>query len=419
VGHTKRLASATLEPMRRLLSAMTFTVLAACGTPTQANPGSGAPGVVIPPFGRMSTTVDPGAALHVAGDTTPTDTRAPTTSSSIARTNASTSTTSAPTSTSTSTSTTSTTAPTPITLPPPEPMPTLDAVVARLGTGNLAVSVSVWREGWPIYQRAVGQRVDGAAVTSSTPFVQASVSKVLTSVTVARLAARGRIELDAAPPWSAMGLAHHPQWETVSVRELIAHESGLPIAPDAWFDARGSCATPLVELLAEPPTQRRGEWTYSNGNYCALGLLLEHVTGERYDVATRRLLLEPANVFGGHLSVDGLRSDDAPYPLGVQRLDRLGAAGQWLLSTDEVAAALSTVTRRDLRALTGPGIFRDMFGWGHTGTVDGAKSCAWVLDDLDAVVVATVSGNRPARGSWLCAEVLPAVISDLSAPRGN
>lgn len=289
----------------------------------------------------------------------------------------------------------------------------------RLTPGNLAVSISVWRDGAPVYRRAAGARVDGAPVTTTSPFVQASVSKLVTALTVVRLAHAGLVDLDSSPPWRQMGLSPHPDWGTVTVREFLAHESGLPSAPDVWFDERGSCAAPLVVLLGQPPSNRRGEWTYSNGNYCVLGLLTEHVAGERYDAVARRLVLAPAGVEGGHLTVDGLQPHDAPYPLGVGRLDRLGAAGQWLLSTDDVAAALGATTRRDLRDLRTPAIFRDMFGWGHTGTVDGAKSCAWVLERGHTVVVATVSGNRPARGSLLCADVVPATVTDLIAARDD
>lgn len=293
-------------------------------------------------------------------------------------------------------------------------MPTLDGVVADLARGNLAVSVSVWRDGHPLYRNAVGTRIDGQPVDPTTPFVQASVSKVLTALTVVRLAATGRLDLDSPPPWDDMWLPHHPDWDTVTVHELMTHESGMPIAQNTWFDQRGSCALTLTALLADPPTSRRGEWTYSNGNYCALGLLVEHLTGERYDVATRRLVLDPAGAKGGHLTTDGLRADDAPYPLGVERLDRLGAAGQWIMSTDDVAAVMSDVTRADRREWRPPAVLTDMFGWGHTGTIDGAKSCAWVLERGRTVVVATISGNRPVRGSLLCAGVIPAVIVDLA-----
>lgn len=343
----------------------------------------------------------------------PTTTTSTTTTSTTTTTITTTTPTPTPTTTSTSSTTSTTSTSTTVVAPAPMDLPTLEVAAARLGSGNRAASVSVWRDDVPVFQRAYGTTNAGDPATTATPFVQASVSKLVTALTVARLAERGRVDIDAPVPWSDMGIPHVAGWETVTVAELMGHTSGMPIAADAWFDTRGPCADPLTYLLAVPPQSFRGEWTYSNGNYCALGLLVEHLTGERYDEAARRLVLDPAGVTGGHLTIDGARPGDAPYPLGVERLDRLGGAGQWIMSTDDVAAMLGHVSDDDLTRLTGPGIFFDQYGWGHTGTVDGAKSCAWTVEGGRTVIVATIAGNSPAKGSWVCAEVIPALATDL------
>ena len=46
--------------------------------------------------------------------------------------------------------------------------------------------------------------------------------------------------------------------------------------------------------------------------------------------------------------------------------------------TGEELKEQGVVTAADLTTLRPPGIISDQYGWGHTGTVDGAKSCAWV-----------------------------------------
>ena len=74
---------------------------------------------------------------------------------------------------------------------------------------------------------------------------------------------------------------------------------------------------------------------------------------------------------------------------------------------------LDSVTPADLQTLRFPGIITDQYGWGHTGTVDGAKSCAWTMEGGRTVIVATVSGGRPATGGKLCDLVIPALASDL------
>ena len=77
---------------------------------------------------------------------------------------------------------------------------------------------------------------------------------------------------------------------------------------------------------------------------------------------------------------------------------------------------LAAATPEDRLTLAYPAIFTDQYGWGHTGTVDGAKSCAWVMQDGRTVIVATVAGNAPSTGGKVCDFVLPALAGDIATP---
>jgi len=273
--------------------------------------------------------------------------------------------------------------------------------------------VSVHREGVAPWGLAAGRQADGALVTPDTTFVTASVSKLVTALSVARLVADGRLTTAAVVPWEALGLVRDPQWDDVTVRELLDHTSGMPVNTKSWLDDPGPCSIPLQEAVLAPPTVERTEWRYSNGNYCALGMLVEALTGQALDEAAYDLVFTPAGVTGPYLSTDGIRADSAPSPRGVARLARLGGAGSWLASTDDIVTMLDSVTEADREVLRWPGIILDQYGWGHTGTVDGAKACAWVLEDGRTTVAAFVSGPRPATGGTVCDVVLPALATDL------
>jgi D-alanyl-D-alanine carboxypeptidase len=291
--------------------------------------------------------------------------------------------------------------------------PFLNAAFDALVGGNDAVSVTVLRGGEPVFRRASGSTNGGDPVTSDTPLVLASVSKLVTALSIARLVESGDLALDDDVPWDELGIAHDPAWDDVTVQELLLHSSGMPVARESWLNEPGSCAIPLANALAAPPRGHRGRWTYSNGNYCALGLLVEHVTGRPIDDAVYELVFEPARITGPHLTTDGPQLDDGPYREGLARFDRLGGAGNWVASTDDIATMLTTVTTADRDALMWPGVIVDQYGWGHTGTVDGAKACAWVLDGGYTIVVAVVAGNRPATGGKVCDAVVPALAADL------
>ena len=274
------------------------------------------------------------------------------------------------------------------------------------------------RDGRSVLQRAWGATIDGAPATADSPMVVASVGKLLTALMIARLDETGSIDVDAPMPWADIGTPAHPGWSDVTVRELLAHTSGMAVVRRDWFDGGLDCAAFLPFLLDRPPTSTRGDWTYSNGNYCALGLLVEQVTGLPLDAAAQALLFDPVGATGVHLTTDGQRPTDVGYRLGVERLSRLGGAGTFVVSTDDLAAVLAALTPADRRVLTWPGVIVDQYGWGHTGSVDGAVSCAWVLEGGRTVVAATVAGGTPATGGDVCDRVVPALAEDLGVGQG-
>lgn len=394
-----------------LLLAMALLASSACASDPVS--GTGAPdstteSATAPTDSPLPTDATPTTGATALPTTTdrPTTTDTPATSSTV-----------------TTTGTTTLPATTTTLGPPPVlgPYPALTAAVTALVADNAAISVSLRRVGAEPLDATWGRRVDGGPITVDTPFVIASVSKLITALSVARLAEQGRLAVDAPVPWDAMGVAHDPAWDGVTVRELLDHTSGMPINRRSWLDQPGSCAIPLAAAVAVPPTPTRGEWTYSNGNYCALGLLVEVVTGRALDEAADELVFGPLGITGPYLSTDGHRADSAPFPhpLGIRRLDRLGGAGSWLASSADLATMLGAVTAADLTTLQWPGIIVDQYGWGHTGTVDGAKACGWMLEQGRTVLVAIVAGDTPATGGQVCDRLVPALAADLGLWAGE
>jgi D-alanyl-D-alanine carboxypeptidase len=271
----------------------------------------------------------------------------------------------------------------------------------------------VIRDGVPIVARATGPTIGGSPANSNSPMVVASVSKLVTAIAVGRLEQAGLLDIDAPVPWALLGLAPHPGWNGVTARELLRHAAGMPVVRTSWFTGEGDCRSYLPTLMAGPPAGHRGVWTYSNGNFCALGILVETVTGLRLDAALDALVFGPAGVSGAHLTTDGQRPEDIAYHRGVARLSRLGGAGSLIVSTDSIAGALAALGPADHETLRLPSGFVDQYGYGYTGTVGGAVACAWVLEGGRTVVAATVSGERPSTGGAVCDLVEPAIAADL------
>lgn len=279
--------------------------------------------------------------------------------------------------------------------------------------------MTVLRDGVPIFAAASGPTIDGAQATSDSPMVVASVSKLITAMTIARLHQQGLIDVDAPVPWGLLKISPDPAWSDVTIRQLVTHTSGMPVVRTSWFDGQGDCASFLPSLIDEPPTEHRGRWTYSNGNYCALGLLVARIAELPLDQAVQQFVFDPVGAEGLHLTTNGELPNDVLHAPGLARLSRLGGAGAFIVSTHDLAAVVDATTDADRDVLAWPGVTTDQYGWGHTGTVSGAKSCAWMLEFGRTTVVATIAGNSPDTGGAVCDIIVPAIAADLNIPGGR
>jgi len=165
----------------------------------------------------------------------------------------------------------------------------------------------VWRDDEVALRRAwgVADRETGSAMSAGALQPIYSVSKQFTAALILRLAAQGRVELDAPvgrylPEW----FADEP---ALRVRHLLRHTSGLPDfvampAARAIEQAAPGLHSPGAILDLVDPLPRRfppgARHAYSNSNYTALALIAERVSGRPFDRAQRELLLQPLGLDG-------------------------------------------------------------------------------------------------------------------------
>ncbi len=129
-----------------------------------------------------------------------------------------------------------------------------------------------------------------------------SVTKTLVATGVLALITEGRIALDAHVSALLPGVVIENPWNTsapLRVRHLLDHTGGLDDAR-LWqvFTARGNPDAPLATALGARATITvrhvpGARFSYSNSSYLLLGLLIERVTGERYETWLDNSLLTP------------------------------------------------------------------------------------------------------------------------------
>jgi CubicO group peptidase (beta-lactamase class C family) len=283
---------------------------------------------------------------------------------------------------------------------------------------------------------------DGTPLTPDSMLQAGSVSKAVTAYAAHRLAAEGRLDLDAdvneiLTSWQLPRVGEW--WPGVTVRDLLAHMAGVS---GSWGDgtARGEPVPGLLEILAgtagAPPVALAAlpglTWAYSGGGYLIAAQVICDVTGLAFAEAMAELVLDPAGMTASTFRqpLPGSLEPAAawghhggePVPGGWRNQPDTGAVGLWTTPSDLVRFAVAVSAERSVQMLRphpaeprmGSGVFlatsdRGVRWWSHTGLVTGYAS---LLASSGGFSVAVMANDSQAEN--LIAELF----GDLAASRG-
>ncbi len=150
-------------------------------------------------------------------------------------------------------------------------------------------------------------------------FRWASVTKQVTAVMIMQEVVKGRIVLDEPVARYLPGFASNNA-TTMTVRQLLRHQSGLPnpdntpTGPDGMAsyymtDYKGNRSA-LTGYCAGPVTGTPGgQWSYNNCDYVVAGALLEKVTGKKWDRFVKERIARPLKLKSLLVLKDGENPD--------------------------------------------------------------------------------------------------------------
>jgi len=137
----------------------------------------------------------------------------------------------------------------------------------------------------------------GYPVRTDTLFPIGSISKVYTAALVMTLVDDGTLDLDApvVTYLPDLRLADERARETISLRQLLTHQSGLY---GDYYDDFGMGDDALARCVASFPTLRQlstpGElWAYCSSGFMLAGRIIEEVTGQPFETAMRQRIFAP------------------------------------------------------------------------------------------------------------------------------
>jgi CubicO group peptidase (beta-lactamase class C family) len=146
----------------------------------------------------------------------------------------------------------------------------------------------------------------GEPMTTLNRVHMGSVSKTVLATGVLRLITSGQISLDTPVSDLLADVHFNNPWaasDPVRVRHLLAHTAGLDNLR-FWqaFSQQPTADTPLIAAFSRDPallrlrTKPGSTYSYSNMGYGVLGLVIEAVTGERYEDYLDTGLLQPLSM---------------------------------------------------------------------------------------------------------------------------
>ncbi|BAO77666.1 serine hydrolase [Winogradskyella sp. PG-2] len=178
-------------------------------------------------------------------------------------------------------------------------------------------AIAIIENGELVLQKAYGYSdlVKGEKVTTKTGFNIGSISKTIAAWGIMKLVEEDKIDLDA-PAENYLTRWELPESDfdskKVTIRRLLSHTAGLSLHGYPGWTPKDRLSTieeslngrnngpGRVEMIMEPGTK----WKYSGGGYTILQLIIEEVTGQKFEDYIQTAVLNPIGMKNSSYKID-------------------------------------------------------------------------------------------------------------------
>ena len=140
-----------------------------------------------------------------------------------------------------------------------------------------------------------------------------SCTKALTATLLGTIVEEGKLSWNSTVreifPDRAKSL--HPDFQAVTLAQLLSHRAGLPSNGPWWTLGRGKSTTEQRKVLlsgmmkGSPESAPGSRYAYSNAGYAIAGLMGEQVTGKSWENLMRERLFEPLGMTTAGFGIPG------------------------------------------------------------------------------------------------------------------
>ncbi|HKK38732.1 MAG TPA: serine hydrolase [Cryomorphaceae bacterium] len=277
-----------------------------------------------------------------------------------------------------------------------------------------------------VYHKGFGPASADASSTNTTDsqFLIGSITKTFTAVAILQLFEKEKLSL--SDPLSKY-ISLFPNSDQITIRHLLTHQSGIKNYTDLpdiedWLDQEISPLRLIEKVMDYPLVFEPGSmFSYSNTNYILLGIIIEQVSGMKYEKYLEENVLKPSglNQTGmDYKKAKNLSAGLVPTSTGWTNANEVNAsvpfsAGALYSSTGDLYAFSKAFFRADFfenqstyllmtnfdEGFYGMGVFADQIDEqifiGHNGGIDGyAANWNYFKDlDLHAIVLSNFAGS--------------------------
>jgi CubicO group peptidase (beta-lactamase class C family) len=276
-----------------------------------------------------------------------------------------------------------------------------DAVNLVMRAQHVAgLSIGISHAGKVMYEHAYGWRdlATRSPAQVQTIYRIGSLTKSFTAAAILDLSHRGKLTLHDSV---AQYVTRFPWPHTITVEQLLTHESGIPSYSDSERLDRHRAYTPqeLIDAVASQPLafEPGKYWQYSNTNYVLLGMIVTRVSGTSYESYLQSAVVDP-------LHLHSTRYGDQPGEAGGYAGDSVNAPVALSSTSFGYAAAGMTSNVPDLltwlQTIPEPyyGFFEaHMYGRQvvyASGNVNGFSSLALISPHTDDIIVILTNADE-------------------------
>lgn len=243
-------------------------------------------------------------------------------------------------------------------------------------------------------------------------FKIASISKLYTAVSIAKLAKNKQLSLDETLADYMPNLVDRIEnAEKITLRMMVQHRSGIPNFTDnpTYWENEQENSKKALEFALDLPASFEPDkgYEYSNTNYLLLRQIIEKVTGNSHEQYIKEKILIPLGLKNTFFSLNEVDLDNvmSGYYVGVDKDFKTNENG--MLSTAEDVGIF-------LRALNDGSVFKEgeqeiyssIYEYEHGGLVPGYQSLAEYHEDIDTVVVQFINTTDFEGYEWNLSEIV-------------